>query len=126
MELPRVCQYCYYYDWKSHVCYKLSENVELETNDIIGYIEDGILSENIRESLNIDLDDLSEELQGLVAKTKVEAVVQAVKKYLEANEVTLVERIDTGVSKGLLNNCSDKYGDFVIKQPQEFSCKYYW
>ena len=107
---------------KSHVCYKLSENVELETNDIIGYIEDVILS----ESLNIDLDDLSEELQGLVAKTKVEAVVQAVKKYLEANEVTLVERIDTGVSKGLLNNCSDKYGDFVIKQPQEFSCKYYW
>lgn len=124
MELPKVCQNCHYF--KSGRCYRLYEEIDIGTDTITGYIEDGILSENINESIDYDLKDLAEWLADIVPKTKINKVVQIVEDYLLDNQYNFVEKIDVGVSNGIMNNCSEVVGDFIIKSPWEFSCKYYW
>jgi hypothetical protein len=65
-------------------------------------------------------------LSDIVPKTKINKVVQIVENYLLDNQCSFVEKIDDGVSSGIINNCSEAVGDFFIKSPWEFSCKYYW
>jgi hypothetical protein len=63
-------------------------------------VQDGILSENINESIDYDLKDLAEWLADIVPKTKINKVVQIVEDYLLDNQYNFVEKIDVGVSNG--------------------------
>ena len=119
-----TCRWC---KWFKDGCCINEQAFDAEI-DMSDFYESGTLSEAIQEGFgNIKFEQVEKLLASKVSKKTQAAVMKLLFEEFEGAKVNFVEGIDDSVSTVLNNFIKDGFFEGVyIKDPNEFSCKYFW
>ena len=123
-----TCRWCKWFDTVNGVCLNKSAFDIGDVFDFSPFTENGHLSEAIKEGFTgFKFAELETALiESKLSKKRREEIMKIFRQELESAFVNWTETIDESVSIAL-NNFNFEQGDGVyIKDPNEFSCKYFW
>lgn len=126
-DMYRTCRWCKYYDNKTGTCINNRAFDEADKIEFYSFYEDGHLSEAIKEGFKeFKFNELETTLIGSkLSKKRVEKIMKVFHEELETAFVNWTESIDDSVSTALEKFDFDIKKGVSIKDPTEFSCKYF-
>ena len=122
-----VCRWCKHF--KDGCCFNEDAFVIGNDNfDFYKFYEDGTLSETISESFETyHFEKLVAALhETKLSKKKIKEIMQVFETEMADAQLNWTETIDESVSIALNNFDFGYLGGVYIKDPDEFSCKYFW
>lgn len=125
-EMYHNCRWCKHN--VSNKCVKMGKVFESTgSSKVYQMAEDGRLFEAIEESLTKSkFDYLKDLLQEYgISNKRYKEILKTIEEDLDMNKNNLIEDIDEGVSRLLLNNEVDSVNELELIDPENFYCKYF-
>ncbi len=131
-DIYKCCNWCKYYDSKTKCCTSTRTfDTEESTLNVHQYIENGILSEVIEESINpyrqLNFGVVDDYLaESKLPRKRIKMVIEMIMDEIEKKKEDLICEIDENVSRSLINyNFGSEHSGVTILHPYDFCCKYF-